>query len=104
MKIIGFRLLIATITTGSQLVLADVTDFNNSPNNFENSPNNFENSPNNFANSPLNFENNTNRVNNSRVIRDNEGNATGYAVPKSNGGVNYFDSSGHRTGYQPADE
>lgn len=79
---------------------ADVTNWENNPMNFENSEMNFDNSPDNFNNSPMNFENNPMNFNSERVIRDNSGHPMGYEVPKSNGGVNYFDLQGHRRGYQ----
>ena len=86
------------------IVHADVTNWANSPNNFENSPLNFQNSPNNFNNSPMNFQNNPMNLNSDRIIRDNSGHARGYAVPKSDGGVNYFDLQGHREGYEAGEE
>jgi hypothetical protein len=76
-------------------------DYNNSPNNYENSPNNYENSSSNYKNSPNNYENSPNKYGNDRITRDNEGNATGYAVPKDNGGVNFYNGNGDRTGYLP---
>ena len=84
--------------------MADNMDFNNNPNNFENSPYNFENSPNNFQNSPNNFENSPNRYGNENIIRDNQGNAVGYGVEKSDGGVNYFNLNGERQGYKAGDD
>jgi hypothetical protein len=77
-------------------------DFNDSILNFENSPLNFQNSPLNFENSPQNFENSPQKFNNDRIIRDNNGQPKGYFVPKSDGGINYFDLNGNRQGYQPA--
>ena len=88
----------------SGISIADNTDFNNNPNNFENSPLNFENSPNNFHNSPNNFENSPNRYGNENIIRDNQGNAVGYEVEKSDGGVNYFNLNGERQGYKAGDD
>lgn len=76
-------------------------DWNSSPQNFENSPSNFENSPSNFKNSPNNFENSPNNYGNPNIIRDNNGNASGYAVPKANGGVNFYAPDGTRRGYLP---
>ncbi len=67
--------------------MARAFDWNSSPNNWKNSPSNWENSPNRFGND--------------RVIRDNRGNVRGYAVPKSDGGVNIFDTQGNRKGYTP---
>lgn len=80
--------------------MADSMDFNNNPNNFNNSPLNFENSPDNFKNSPNNFENSPSRFGNDNIVRDNEGNAIGYGVEKSDGGVNYFNLNGERQGYK----
>jgi len=85
-------------------VHADVTNWANNPNNFENSTMNFDNSPMNYNNSPMNFQNNPMNLNSDRIIRDNSGNARGYAVPKSDGGVNYFDLQGHREGYEAGHE
>lgn len=82
---------------------ADVTSWNNSPMNYQNSEMNYENSPMNYNNSPMNYENSPMNYNSERIIRDNSGQATGYAVPKSDGGVNYFDMEGHREGYQGPD-
>jgi hypothetical protein len=81
---------------------ASASDYNSSPNNYNNSPNNYDNSPNNYNNSPNNYENSPNKYGNKRIIRDNDGNPSGYAVPKSDGGINYFDMDGNRIGYQPA--
>ena len=66
---------------------------------WEDSPNNWDNSINNWDNSPNNWENNPNNWDSDRVIRDNSGNPTGYAVPKSNGGTNIYDLDGNRKGY-----
>lgn len=82
---------------------ADVTNWNNSPYNFQNSEMNWENSPMNFRNSPMNMENNPININSDRIIRDSSGEATGYAVPKADGGVNYYDLQGNRQGYQGPD-
>lgn len=76
-------------------------DWNSSPNNFKNSPYNFENSPYNFRNSPYNWDNSPGRYGNERIIRDSQGNARGYAVPRPDGGANFFDTQGNRWGYQP---
>lgn len=84
-------------------VQADITSWNNSPMNYQNSEINYENSPMNYNNSPMNYENSPMNYNSERIIRDNSGEAMGYAVPKSDGGVNYFDMEGHRQGYQGPD-
>jgi hypothetical protein len=84
--------------------LADSTLWNNSPLNYENSPYNYENSSSNYNNSPMNWENSRSNVSSDRIIRNNEGEAIGYAVPKRDGGVNFFDLEGKRRGYTPPDE
>lgn len=76
-------------------------DWNSSPNNWDNSTNNWDNSPNNWKNSPNNWDNSPNNYGNTRIIRNNNGEPQGYAVPKSNGGVNYYDQNGKRRGYNP---
>lgn len=76
-------------------------DWNSSPNNWQNNSNNWENSPNNWKNSPNNWENSPSKWGNERVIRDNAGNPAGYAVPKQDGGVNFYDKQGNRKGYLP---
>ena len=55
-----------------------------------------------LKNSPNNFENSPNRYGNENIIRDNQGNAVGYEVEKSDGGVNYFNLNGERQGYKAA--
>jgi len=77
------------------------TAWDSSPYNHKNSPFNYENSPFNYNNSPFNYENSPFNTNSDRIIRDNQGNTTGYAVPRKDGGVNYFDLSGNRKGYNP---
>ena len=80
-------------------LLAGTSSWEDSPYNWENSEHNWENSSNNWENSPNNWENNPNNWNSDRVIRDNDGNATGYAVPNSNGVTNIYDLDGNREGY-----
>ena len=75
------------------------TAWEDSPYNWDNSEHNWDNSPNNWENSPNNWENNPNNWNSDRIIRDNSGNPTGYAVPKSDGGANIYDLDGNREGY-----
>lgn len=77
------------------------TSYRDSPYNYRNSPHNYQNSPYNYDNNPNNYKNSRFRYNNERIIRDNKGKAIGYAVPKRDGGVNYFDFRGNRTGYKP---
>jgi len=58
-------------------------------------------SPNNWNNSPSNWDNSSNKYGNDRLMRDESGNVTGYAVPKSDGGVNFYNLNGERKGYLP---
>lgn len=75
------------------------TTWENSPNNWNNSVNNWQNSPNNWVNSPNNWNNSIYNPN-ANIIYDSNGNARGYAVPKSNGtGINIYDFNGNRNGY-----
>ena len=62
------------------ITFAGVTSWENSPNNWENNPNNWDSD---------------------RIIRNNDGDATGYAVPNSNGVINIYDLDGNREGYVP---
>ena len=77
------------------------TDWDSSPHNWQNSPHNWENSPYNWKNSPHNWDNSPYKWDNDRIIRDNQGKRKGYAVPKEDGGVNYYDFEGNRNGYKP---
>ena len=62
---------------------------------YQNSPYNMQNSPYNMQNSPYNSSSN-------RGVYDDQGNRSGYAVPRQDGsGVNIFDNEGNRTGYIP---
>lgn len=56
------------------------------------------NSPYNERNSQYNERNDPDWGDQRRVMRDNDGQAYGYAVPRRDGGVNYYDSDG-RQGY-----
>lgn len=96
------KALLAFLLGISLSTTAVAQDWNSSPNNWENSPNNWENSPNNWKNSPSNWENSPNRYGNERIIRDSDGNPAGYAVPKQDGGVNFYDNQGNRSGYLPS--
>lgn len=49
----------------------------------------------------MNWDNSPNRWGNERIIRDEHGRAQGYAVPKEDGGINFFDFDGQRRGYLP---
>ena len=91
--------LILALAIISSSVFAGVNSWEDSPYNWENSEHNWDNSSNNWKNSPNNWENNPNNWNSDRVIRDNDGNATGYAVPNSNGLINIYDLDGNREGY-----
>jgi len=64
----------------------------------------WKSSPYNWKNSPYNWENSPMRWDNERIIRDENGEPTGYAVPKRDGGVNFFDLEGKRRGYLPAED
>ena len=91
--------LILALALISSSVFAGVTSWEDSPYNWENSEHNWDNSSNNWENSPNNWENNPNNLDSDRVIRDNDGNATGYAVPNTNGVTNIYDLDGNREGY-----
>lgn len=74
--------------------------YENSPMNWNNNSMNYENSSMNFKNSPMNWDNSPMNPNAANIIYDNNGNARGYAVPKSNGtGVNVYDFKGNRVNY-----
>jgi hypothetical protein len=92
------KLLIALLLISN---VAIAQDWESSPNNWSNSPNNWENSSSNWNNSPNNWENSPNNWGNERIIRGENGNAQGYAVPRADGGVNFYDGNGNRTGYLP---
>ncbi len=95
-----FATLFAVLLLFSGVAIAQ-TDWDSSPYNYKNSPYNYENSPYNYKNSPYNYDNSPYKYNNDRIIRDNKGRAKGYAVPKDDGGVNYYDFDGNRQGYKP---
>ncbi|GEM_PF-1667514 len=82
--------------------LAAAQDWNSSPYNWNNSQYNWKNSPYNWKNSPNNWQNSQYKWGNDRIIRDNNGNPAGYAVPKDDGGINIYDFRGNRRGYKPA--
>ena len=88
------------VATGFLVNTAFAQLYENSPNRYENNLYNYNNSSSNYNNNPNNYENNLNNYSSNRIIRNESGNATGYAVPRSDGGVNYFDTNGNRTGYQ----
>ena len=79
----------------SGAVFADGTDFNTS------NPYTSSNNPYTSNNNPYSNDNNPYNQSSTRIIRDNSGQPTGYAVPKADGGTNYFNyGSTGRTGYQ----
>jgi hypothetical protein len=96
------RAFLLAIIPALSVNLAAAQSFNSSPYNFQNSPYNFQNSPYNFNNSPNNFNNSPYNMNSRNGIYDSNGNRQGYAVPRSDGGVNFFDNNGNRTGYMPS--
>jgi hypothetical protein len=96
------RSLILGIVAAVYATAAGAQDFNSSPYNFQNSPYNLENSPYNFRNSPYNFQNSPYNMNSTNGIYDDSGNRQGYAVPRPDGGLNFFDNQGNRSGYMPA--
>jgi len=92
-------LLLLALSLFSVICLGD--DWNSSPSNWENSPSNWNNSPSNWNNSPSNWDNSPSKYGNDRLMRDESGNVSGYAVPKSDGGVNFYNLNGERKGYLP---
>ena len=78
-------------------------NWRNSPNNWNNSSDNWNNSPNNWRNSPNNWNNSPYNMNSRNGLYDGDGNRTGYAVRRPDGGVNFFDNQGRRRGYTPGD-
>lgn len=77
-------------------------NWDNRPENWNNRPENWENRPENWENRPENWNNRPENFNNNRIIRDEQGNAKGYIVPKPSGGANIFDMDGNRKAYIPA--
>jgi hypothetical protein len=96
------RALVLAIVPALYVNLATAQSSNSSPYTFQNSPYNFQNSPYNFNNSPYNFNNSPYNMNSRNGIYDSDGNRQGYAVRRSDGGLNFFDNQGNRTGYMPA--
>ncbi len=94
-------MVLALILALTSATVVAAQDWNSSPNNWDNNPNNWENSQYNWKNSPYNWDNSPNKWGNDRIIYDNEGNASGYAVPKKDGGVNIYDFKGKRKEYTP---
>jgi hypothetical protein len=91
--------ILSSLLVVSLLTYAD--DWNSAPNNWDNMQNNWDNSSTNWKNSPNNWDNSPNKYGNTRIIRDSNGDPQGYAVPKEDGGVNYYDTYGNRRGYTP---
>jgi hypothetical protein len=91
--------LLYTLLLISNISLAQ--DWESSPYNWDNSRHNLDNSSLNWNNSPYNLDNSPNLWGNERIIRDENGKAQGYAVPKADGGVNFYDRNGNRNGYLP---
>jgi hypothetical protein len=89
---------IVLLAIGISFVHAD-DYWESSPYNWENSINNWDNTEHNWDNSPNNWKNSTNNYDSDTVVRDNNGKATGYSVPKQGGGYNHYDLDGNRTGY-----
>ena len=96
------KIIIIILVCASGAVLADGVDFNTSnPYTYSNNP--YTNSNNPYApdNNRYNNDNNPYNQNSQRIIRDNSGQPIGYAVPKKDGGTNYFSyGSTERKGYQ----
>jgi hypothetical protein len=93
MKAIIVLLILVALTLLFSSAASAQTAWDSSPYNWKNSPHNWDNSSHNWDNSP-------HKWNNERIILDNQGRATGYVVPKKDGGVNYCDFKGNRTGYK----
>ncbi|MEP6605001.1 MAG: hypothetical protein ABJA60_02660 [Nitrosospira sp.] len=68
-----------------------------------NNPYNNDNNPWASKNNPFNNDNNPWNNNARNIIRDTDGNATGYAVERKSGGKNIFDLKGNRRGYTSGD-
>jgi hypothetical protein len=97
------RALALVIAVGPALYasVAAAQGYNSSPYNYQNSEYNYQNSPYNYRNSPYNYQNSPYNPFSTNGIYDNDGNRQGYAVPRSDGGVNLFDNDGNRLGYTP---
>jgi hypothetical protein len=79
-------------------------NWRNNPQNWQNSSQNWRNTSQDWQNSPQNWQNSGNNYNNANGVYDRNGNRAGYAVPTPNGGANYFNNNGARSGYQPGDQ
>src|SRR6516162_6920105 len=100
------RALALVIAVGPALYasVAAAQGYNSSPYNYQNSPYNYDNSPYNYRNSPYNYQNSPYNMNSRNGMYDEDGERTGYAVRRPDGGVNFFDNDGNRTGYMPGDD
>jgi hypothetical protein len=103
-RLIRIAILFSALVAAPQLAWAQVMDWSSSPFNWQNSPHNWDNSPHNWRNSPNNWENSPHRFGNDRIIRGPTGTPEGYAVPKPDGGINFFGLDGTRQGYLPPRE
>ena len=65
-----------------------------------NNPYSAQNNPYSTNNNQYSSENNRYNTNNTRIIRNGSGEAMGYAVPRSDGGTNYYSYDGGYIGYQ----
>jgi hypothetical protein len=95
-----FTTLSATFVCAVCFAQTSQQNWANSPQNWQNNPQNWDNSPQNWKNNPQNWQNNPNNFHSTNGIYDSDGRRIGYAVPKANGGVNYFNNDGSRRGYQ----
>lgn len=91
-------IVIALLAIAISFVHAD-DYWESSPYNWKNSTNNWDNTEYNWKNSPNNWDNSPNNYNSKTIIRNEQGKPTGYVVPKTDGGVNYYDLKGNRKGY-----
>jgi len=94
------RILITTLLLASAQV-AQARDWNSNPNNWANSQGNWANNSGNWANNPSNWANNPSNQYGGNRVYGSDGSQQGYAVPRGDGGTNYFDFSGNRRGYSP---
>jgi hypothetical protein len=89
----------AILLLASTSAIAQQSPWNSSPNNWDNSSANLQNSQHSWENSPANWANSKHNLESNRVVRDSSGKPIGYAVPKSDGGANFFDFDGNRKAY-----
>jgi hypothetical protein len=91
----------AILMIASTSAVSQSSPWNSSPNNRDNNSTNLQNSQHSWENSPANWANSKHNLESNRLIRDSSGKPIGYAVPKSDGGTNYFDFDGTRKAYTP---